>query len=450
MYIDFWSNSSDYYAVDIEADSLNPTRVWVVCWENIRSGEKGHATSYEDIRNFFESTKGSYYVGHNFLKYDAPALNRLVGTRIAVSRIIDTLILSTLYNPSIPDGHSLDAWGKRLGDHKLSFTDYSCYSSAMLEYCQQDTSLTANLYRRITRVLTKIGFSEKTCEIQHKITAILERQHKNGFYFNHSTALDLLHRLRTLEDELAESVRRAFPAKRVLVAVRRMCKKDGSPTKLFIQDQDRYIVEPDSDSGTYAAYEDIQFNLGSPQQRVEKLLNLGWENYPDEVTKTGNPKPFDKGDLVPSLQLFLEENDVPEVRLIAQWMAINGRGNMVNTWLENYNDDSHCIHGKIYVADTLRFRHQAPNTANVPGVRKDKDNRILYGLDGFYTYESRDLWCSRPGRVLVGTDAAGLELRMLAHFLNRPDFTRQVVEGDPHQYNADLAGVSRSHAKTLL
>src|SRR3546814_6277550 len=39
---------------------------------------------------------------------------------------------------------------------------------------------------------------------------------------------------------------------------------------------------------------------------------------------------------------------------------------------------------------------------------------------------------------------------MLAHYLNRPDFTKQVVEGDPHQYNADQVGITRPEAKTLI
>src|SRR3546814_4613549 len=39
---------------------------------------------------------------------------------------------------------------------------------------------------------------------------------------------------------------------------------------------------------------------------------------------------------------------------------------------------------------------------------------------------------------------------MLAHYLNRPDFTKQVVEGDPHQYNADQVGITRPGAKTLI
>src|SRR3546814_911522 len=140
-------------------------------------------------------------------------------------------------------------------------------------------------------------------------------------------------------------------------------------------------------------------------------------------------------------------------------MSINGRANMVNTWLNEWNEADNCIHGKLFVADTLRLRHQAPNTANVPAVRvkehKDPEGRVirkevLYGESGYYTYEARDLWVARPGRVLVGTDAAGLELRMLAHYLNRPDFTKQVVEGDPHQYNADQVGITRPEAKTLI
>ena len=129
---------------------------------------------------------------------------------------------------------------------------------------------------------------------------------------------------------------------------------------------------------------------------------------------------------------------------------MNGRANMVNTWLENWNESTNCIHGKLFVADTLRLRHQSPNTANIPAVRVDKERGVLYGDDGYFTYEARDLWTARPGRVLVGTDASGLELRMLAHFLNRDEFTRQVVEGDPHQYNADVVGITRPQAKTLI
>lgn len=450
MYLDWETQAQDYYAVDIETDDLNATKIWVMCWENIRTKEAGTCTSYDEIREFFERTKGSYYIGHNIVKFDAPVLNRIIGLRIGISRLIDTLVLSTLYNPSLAGGHSLDEWGKRIRMFKGEFNDWSKLSEEMIVYCRQDVKVTAELYRKIAKVLTKIGFSERSCYIQHHITTILERQHKNGFEFDAERAMVLYQELRQKEEELMGDVRKVFPPERRYVATRNMYKKDGSETKIYQQDKERYIIQPGNMPNTYMAFEDVEFNLGSYAQRTQRLLDLGWVNWPDEVTKGGNPKPFDKGDLAPSLKQFLEDHPMPEVEFIVRWMSINGRANMINNWLDNWSEDDGRIHGKLFVADTLRFRHQAPNTANIPAVRTTKSGDVLRGMDGFYTYEARDLWVARPGRVLVGTDAAGLELRMLAHYLNRPDFTDGVVNGDPHQSNADLAGVTRPQAKTLI
>jgi len=318
----------------------------------------------------------------------------------------------------------------------------------MIAYCHQDVLVTAKLFVKLIKTMERIGFTEGSIWLQHNITDVLRRQQENGFYFNPQEATYLLSRLRQMEAQLVDEVREVFPAQRVHVATRRRFKKDGSPTAIYLADKARYTLGPGDSPETYRAYEDVEFNLGSPKQRVDKLLSLGWEPY--TFTDKDNPKPFDKGDLSPCLKEFLEKNPTPQVELIARWMAYNGRANMINTWLENYNHDTGCIHGKLFVADTLRFRHQAPNTANIPGVRLDSEHNPLRGADGYFTYEARDLWVARPGRVLVGTDAASLELRMLAHFLNRPEFTDQVVNGDVHQYNADLAGCTRPQAKTLI
>lgn len=414
-----------------------------MCWENIRTGETGTCTSYEEIKEFFTNRPRCIFVGHNIIKFDAPVLNRLVGVGLRVSRLVDTLTLSTLYNPSLEGGHSLGAWGERIGVPKDSFNDWTKLSEEMVAYCRQDVKLTAELFRRLIKVLRKIGFSEKTCEIQHKITHILNKQQKNGVYFDGPRALVFFQQLRKREAELQDEIRTVFPAERVLVAERPLYKKDGNHTKLYDTDRSRYVVEEDHDSGRYKAYEDVEFNIGSPKQRTEKLLALGWQA--DEFTPKGSPKVTEK-----SLVAFADEHDIPQAKMITKWMSINGRANMVNTWLDNWNEDDSCIHGKLFVADTLRFRHQAPNTANIPAVRSDKEGNVLYGEAGYFTYEARDLWCARPGRVLVGTDAAGLELRMLAHYLNRPEFTKEVVEGDPHQFNADLVGITRPTAKTLI
>ena len=443
MYLDWSEQPQDVYAVDIETDGLNTKTIWVMCWENIKTKEIGTCTTYAEIKSFFDETAGSIYVGHNIIKFDSPVLNRLVGTKLLVSKVIDTLVLSTLYSPSIRDGHSLDAWGARIGFPKGVFNDWTHLSDEMITYCQQDVKVTAELFRKITKVLRKIGFSEKTCYIQHNITAIASKQQNNGFKFDGPRAMLLYQQLRNREEELQEQIRHAFPAEKVLIRERNVFTKSGQVTALYERDRQTYETKLLDDGRSYRAFQDIPFNIGSPKQRVEKLTALGW--VADEKTPKGFPKPTEK-----SLIRFAEESGIEEVALITRWMSVNGRANMINNWLEAWDEADGCIHGKLFVADTLRFRHQAPNTANVPAVRVNKAGEVLRDEDGYYTYEARDLWTARPGRVLVGTDAAGLELRMLAHYLNRPEFTEQVVNGDPHQYNADLAGVTRPRAKTLL
>src|SRR3546814_3546571 len=78
------------------------------------------------------------------------------------------------------------------------------------------------------------------------------------------------------------------------------------------KDVERYHIELEGD-GTYRAFEDVEFNLGSPKQRVDKLQQLGW--IPREFTEKGFPRPFDKGKLSPYLEEFLEENPKAEVEL---------------------------------------------------------------------------------------------------------------------------------------
>ena len=58
---------------------------------------------------------------------------------------------------------------------------------------------------------------------------------------------------------------------------------------------------------------------------------------------------------------------------------------------------------------------------------------------------------SRKGYKLVGVDASGLELRMLAHYMNDKDYTNEVINGDIHTSNQVAAGLgSRDEAKTFI
>ena len=54
------------------------------------------------------------FIMHNGLSFDAPVLNKLLDAEISPSKIIDTLILSQLFNPIREKGHGLKAWGEKI------------------------------------------------------------------------------------------------------------------------------------------------------------------------------------------------------------------------------------------------------------------------------------------------------------------------------------------------
>ena len=100
--------------LDLESDGLNPTRIWcVVTREN---GVNQIHTSPETLSEALRSSVS--VVGHNLIGYDLPVLNRLWGLSVASERIIDTLVLSRLADPSKSGGHSLRNWGNELGFQK--------------------------------------------------------------------------------------------------------------------------------------------------------------------------------------------------------------------------------------------------------------------------------------------------------------------------------------------
>ncbi len=453
----YFSINDKQWVIDIEGDSLSATKIWCLCAVNVKTGEEWESNNPVEIAKWINArkTEGCKFVGHNIIGYDAPTLNRLLGTTLTISDLIDTFLLSMLYSPGLVGGHSLEDWGRRLRILKGSFSDFSKFSPEMLAYCRQDVRLTRRVYVELVRRMLKAGFSEFGLYLEHRSWFLIQKQKKNGFAFNIQEAHILYAKLRQLETEIGNRVHVIWPPTLSRTATyRRPYRKDGQPSSNFTrhcQEYERVDVRREEDE--YDCYELVAFNIGSPDQRVEKLVELGWQPLPSERTPTGRPKPTVKGKLVPSLEKFVEESGQEGPRLIAQWMDVNARANNINTWIEAYNETTGCIHGSLWLANTLRYRHSNPNTANIPAVRLNKQDEPLRGLEGVYTYEARDLWVTRDPikRRLVGVDAKGIQLRVLAHYLNNPTFTEAVINGDPHSYNQEIGGFrTRAIAKTFI
>jgi DNA polymerase-1 len=389
-------------------------------------------------------------------------LNRHWGTKVGISRIVDTYVLSQLYNPSYTGGHSLEAWGSRLGHEKTEHEDFSCLTQEMLEYCANDTALTAILFRRLTQRMRQYSFTECGAEIEHLAWNVIQnKQRKNGFPFDEKRALELFTTLRKREEELRKEIHELWPPQLLAIGeYQRPYKKDGSRSANLSRHLEQYPkVEISADGTSYTAYDWVEFNLGSPKQRVDKLLELGWQ--PTQFTKRtvkgggGNPKVDED-----SLTAFAESSGRNEIRSLAKWIVVNSRANnMVATWLDAYRPETKAIHGRLFIASTLRYRHAHPNSANIPAVRTKKgendEDQILYGEDGFWTYEARDLWtCGNPDtHSLVGIDGTGIQNRCLIHHLIATvgedavsEFKELALRGDIHKHNIRVLGLANKAA----
>ena len=81
-------------AMDIETESLDPKYIWVICAEDVETGEREQfcnlTTIPEEKERFVEYCKDiDSFVFHNGLGFDVPVINRLLGQVIDPQKVID-------------------------------------------------------------------------------------------------------------------------------------------------------------------------------------------------------------------------------------------------------------------------------------------------------------------------------------------------------------------------
>ena len=404
--------------LDIETNGLTPDTIWCLV--------DSEGNTCTDGYTFKE---GNIYYAHNGIGFDYPVLHRLWDGRCGSysKRLKDTLVLSRLASPSRDGGHSLDAWGSRLGFPKGDHSDWSTYSPAMLTYCKRDVSVTERVLSTLKRELE--GFSEKSIELEHQVAWIITKQERNGWKLDQEKVFLLLAELKEKKDELEEEVHKTFKPKYQFVKeIVPKTNKDGTTSKVglkYLGDECLLLV-----GGAHSRVELVEFNLGSRKQIGERLQALGWK--PTKFTPTGQPEV--------SETILMSLSGFPEAELIADYMTVQKRIAMAQSWLDFVQEDGR-VHGRVNSngAVTGRMTHMEPNMAQVTAGSK------IYGT------EMRQCWIAEDGYVIVGCDASGLELRMLAHYMNDDEYTQELLDGDIHTVNQQNAGLpTRDSAKTFI
>jgi len=413
---------------DIEANGLNPDKVWcIIAYER---GAKEYTTwSGDDLVCFKDWIKEQgelEVIGHNIIGYDIPVLEQLLNVDFSKCKITDTLVMSRLAQPSREGGHSLENWGQLLGFPKGEHNDWDNFSQDMVEYCEQDVRVNELVYQRLLRDLD--GFGTESLMLEGQVQGIISQQIKNGWLLDQEKAFGLLAKLKERKFDLEDEVHEKFkPLPTFIKEITPKVKKDGSYSVVglkFLGDHWTTAVAP------FSRLDYPEFNLGSRQQIGRYLQYFGWK--PETFTEKGQP--------IVDESVLNKVKGIPEAELIGEYLMVQKRIAQIQSWVDAVQDNGR-VHGYVNSngAVTGRMTHSKPNMGQVPAVYSP------------YGRECREVWTVPSGYTLVGMDASGLELRMLAHYMNDERYTNEILTGDIHTANQLASGLAtRDQAKTFI
>ena len=414
---------------DIETDALKATKVWCMVAQDSASG-KVYKFAPHQLESGLELLKSAdKLIGHNILGFDIPVIKRVLGVDLSDKILIDTLVLSRLFNPVREGGHSLAMWGYRLKYPKDNFEEFETYSPKMLNYCLKDVQINKLVLEALKK--ESKGFSKESVDLEHGVGLIMKEQEQNGFEFDKQQAEKLLAHFYKKMGGIEEKVHKVFKPRWIDdKEVKPYIKKDGTLSKRGLTDEEYKRVFAHQIYTPFMRKKLQAFNLSSRKQIGEYLQAFGWK--PKKRTPTGLPMVDEK--------TLSRIKNIPEAKLIAEYLLLQKRIAQIESWIESVEEDGR-VHGFVIPNGTItgRMAHRAPNMAQVPSSKSP------YGI------ECRACWTVPKGYKLIGIDASSLELRMLAHYMKDEEYTNEIINGDIHSRNQKIAGLqSRNQAKTFI
>lgn len=277
---------------------------------------------------------------------------------------------------------------------------------------------------------------QRAFECESKVAQIITQQTINGVNFDAHKAQGYISELGQRKGDLYAQIRPHLDLEVIqpyTVPINEPYLRDGS-YRGTVYDWYFYSgVIPDI-GGPFTRLCFAEPDLGSRKKLISQLIRLGWK--PAAFTEKGNPKLTVEGEPCPSLMEIGSEIG----KQIAHWYIYNHRQSQIQGWLNKLRPDGKLeARGITIGTPTFRFRHSI--VVNVPKAA----DYVLFGK------EMRSLFIADEGDVLVGHDARGLELRMLAHYINDTEYTKVVSEGDPHTHHQTLAKLdTRDQAKEFI
>ena len=430
---------------DIETDGLldEMTKVHVMSWTDDVGQTVNHTHDYDKMRDVL--TNADAICGHNIIRFDIPAVEKLLGIKITC-RVVDTLALSWYLNPD-RQKHGLEGFGEDYGVPKPKITDWDNLSPEEYAHrCNEDVKINARLYRDLLIKLGEIydgGISDTTGIMSYLMFKMecAREQEALQWKLDVDKAKAHLEEWTHLKEEKIVQLAEAMPEVVKYKTVNRptqMYKKNGETTVAADKWYDlcaEYRKHPDVPS-IEVVHSREKGNPNSNDQVKSWLNKLGWEPRTFKFTRnklTGEEKSIAQvrrdSELCPSvIELAGKE---PAISLLDGLSVLTHRIGILRSMVESENNGY--VRATIAgFTNTLRFRHARP-LVNLPSVDKP------------YGAEIRGCLTAPEGYTLCGADMTSLEDTTKRHYMKPldPDYVAEMSKDgfDPHLDLAKHAGV---------
>lgn len=443
---------------DLEANGLLRQATVIHCGvfkEQDGTLHKFYEDSLKEMCDYLDTV--DVLVIHNGIGYDLPLLKKLFGYEFK-GKVVDTLILSRLLKPKrmLPfhcpnkkaGPHSIEAWGYRVGRGKPEHDDWENFSPEMLHRCTEDVEILELVYKALLEEF-RAGNWKQAFTLTQELFKNLQKQEEYGWLVDKEHMRKSIHQLDRWIERIDRSIYKFLP--NVLVIEETKTKGEyGHVKKPFLKSGEYSETVRNwcdsagiaiADCPVGAVFSRISFrktNLNSNEETKEFLLDLGWEpkewNTNDDGERT-SPK-LSKDDPFEGINGSLG-------RLVAKRVQCRQRKSIIEGLLEIVRSDGAIASSVANLAETGRATHRG--IVNVPGAKS------------FYGKQMRQVFVSRAGKRLVGTDSDSCQIRMLCGRMNDPVYTENVLNGrkedgtDIHSVNMRASGLpNRDAAKTFF
>lgn len=432
-------------AFDIEADNLLPDLTTCWCIGICDVTDPHNVQSYSDLDDNLPSIKEALdrmlaadrLVAHNGIGYDVPAIEKLYGINLGYAKQWDTMTVAALLNPEARS-LKLSLFGEQLGYPKGDHNEWHQYTDEMRVYMERDVEITALLYQQQIDGIAKwkeAGVDmQRAIDLEHGVQKVLAQQNQHGFRIDVEAAEELDTDLRSEMGQIEVELQNEFGAR---IIPDRATWDFKLHTWTMVQ---TFVPKKDNKRSGYVGGAPLTkikmqlFNASSRQQIAQRMSQLyRWK-----------PTSFNVSGTVAVDESTLKSLPYAPAQKISRYLRLTKQVGMIsegkNAWLRLHQNGF--LHGYVRScgARTHRMTHANPNLAQV-----DKDSRM------------RGLFVPDVGDRLVGCDASGLELRLMAAYLYTVDggkYADSVLHGnnadgtDVHTINQKLIGLhSRTFAK---